>query len=61
MEPLKVLYEDNHIIIVLKEPNELVQGDDMVAVRIRGHASGKMRLYSNRQIATGILRTCSPC
>ena len=28
MEPLKVLYEDNHIIIVLKEPNELVQGDD---------------------------------
>ena len=27
MNPLKVLYEDNHIIIVLKEPNELVQGD----------------------------------
>ena len=28
MNNLKVLYEDNHIIVVVKEPNIIVQEDD---------------------------------
>ncbi len=45
MNPLKVLFEDNHIIIVLKEPNVLVQGDatgdDTLLAQVKNYVKEK--------------------
>ena len=45
MHPLQVLYEDNHIIIVLKEPNVLVQGDatgdDTLLAQVKSYVKEK--------------------
>ena len=48
MEPLKVLYEDNHIIIVLKEPNELVQGDDTGDATLLSRVKEYVRVTYNK-------------